>query len=118
VSLEATVTQYNETNDIGIPEKPKLPNETEATLCNERILRGLMALNEAFDTNDLVGIAEALTEIIYTTAQQAVTMGLPVDALIREAHRSHMGALGKPRVSQVLMARLDRDPTDFQGSIQ
>jgi predicted HAD superfamily Cof-like phosphohydrolase len=71
----------------------------EATRLHNLILEELMELNDAIDAGDIVEVADALADILYVTAQQAVTLGFPVDALLREVQRSNMsklGADGKP----------------------
>ena len=119
--------------------KPTLPTEYEATLCNDLIAEELMELNDAFDNADIVEIADALTDIIYVAAQQAVKWGLPIDALLREVQRSNMSKLGadglpiyredgkvlkgpnfsEPQISTVLVAKLDANIiTDFRSNVQ
>tara|TARA_R110002074_G_scaffold104568_2_gene225843 strand:+ start:7521 stop:7826 length:306 start_codon:yes stop_codon:yes gene_type:complete len=66
----------------------------EATRLHNLILEELMELNDAIDAGDIVEIADAIADIIYVTAQQAVTLGFPVDALLREVQRSNMSKLG------------------------
>lgn len=93
-SLEMMVRQFNEVYEVEESPKPKLPTEAEATLCNNLILEELAELNEAFDTQNIVEIADAITDIIYVTAQQGAKMGLPIDALLREVQRSNLSKLG------------------------
>lgn len=93
-SLEMMVRQFNEVYEVEESPKPKLPTEAEATLCNNLILEELAELNDAFDTQNIVEIADAITDIIYVTAQQGAKMGLPIDALLREVQRSNLSKLG------------------------
>lgn len=95
MSLEQQVRQFNETYNVKTSDKPKLPNDIEATLMHNLILEELMELNEAIDDGDVVGIADALADIVYVTAQQAVTHGYPIDELVREVQRSNMSKLGE-----------------------
>lgn len=98
-SLESQVRQFNETYNVSMKEKPELPTETEGNLLHSLILEELMELNEAMDNGDIIEVADALADIIYVTAQQALKLGFPVDALVREVQRSNMsklGADGKP----------------------
>ena len=139
MSLESQVTQFNETYNVPMASKPTLPTEYEATLCNDLIAEELMELNDAFDNADIVEIADALTDIIYVAAQQAVKWGLPIDALLREVQRSNMSKLGadglpiyredgkvlkgpnfsEPQISTVLVAKLDANIiTDFRSNVQ
>ena len=94
-SIEQQVKQFNKTYQVPTSSVPRLPLEDECTRMNNLIYEELMELNEAMDSSDLVGIADALADIIYVTAQQAVTIGLPIDALLREVQRSNMSKLGE-----------------------
>ena len=98
-SLEMQVRQFNETYNVSMKEKPELPTEAEGNLLHSLILEELMELNEAMDNGDIIEVADALADLIYVTGQQALKLGFPVDALIREVQRSNMsklGANGKP----------------------
>jgi len=136
MTLEYQVTQFNETYNVPMASKPTLPTEYEATLCNDLIAEELMELNDAFDNADIVEIADALTDIIYVAAQQAVKWGLPIDALLREVQRSNMSKLGadglpifredgkvlkgpdfsEPRIAQILVDKLD-SVTNFRSTL-
>ena len=94
MSLEQQVKQFNTTYKVETSETPRLPNDMEATRLHNLILEELMELNDALDAGDIVEVADALADIIYVTAQQAVTLGFPVDALLREVQRSNMSKLG------------------------
>ncbi len=43
---------------------------------------------------DLVGIADALADIVYVIYGTALTYGIDLDAVLREVHRSNMSKLG------------------------
>jgi predicted HAD superfamily Cof-like phosphohydrolase len=54
---------------------------------------------EATTARDIVGIADALADIVYVAYGAAVTYGIDLDAALREVHRSNMSKLdehGKP----------------------
>lgn len=53
----------------------------------------------ASEQGDLVGIADALADIVYVVYGTALTYGIDLDAVLREVHRSNMSKLdsdGKP----------------------
>ena len=93
-SVEMQVRQFNTTYNKPLPLAPRLPTEPEATLMHSLILEELMELNEAIDNNDIKEVADALGDLIYVTAQQAVSIGIPVDAILREIQRSNLSKLG------------------------
>jgi predicted HAD superfamily Cof-like phosphohydrolase len=95
MSLEAQVRQFNHTYKVSTSSKPRLPNREEAVRLLTLIDEEREELKEAIDNRDIVEIADALADILYVTAQQAVTLGFPIDALLREVQRSNMSKLGE-----------------------
>lgn len=54
---------------------------------------------DAVDKRDLVAIADALADVVYVAYGSAVTYGIDLDAVVREAHHSNMSKLdadGRP----------------------
>jgi len=49
----------------------------------------------ASEKGDLVGIADALADIVYVVYGTALTYGIDLDAVLREVHRSNMSKLGR-----------------------
>jgi len=53
----------------------------------------------ASEQGDLIGIADALADIVYVVYGTALTYGIDLDVVLREVHRSNMSKLdsdGKP----------------------
>jgi predicted HAD superfamily Cof-like phosphohydrolase len=48
----------------------------------------------ASERQDLVGIADALADIVYVAYGTALTYGIDLDAVLHEVHRSNMSKLG------------------------
>ena len=48
----------------------------------------------ASERGDLVGIADALADIVYVAYGTALTYGIDLDAVLHEVHRSNMSKLG------------------------
>ena len=48
----------------------------------------------ASEKGDLVGIADALADIVYVIYGTALTYGINLDTVLREVHRSNMSKLG------------------------
>lgn len=51
-------------------------------------------LRAAAETGDLVGIADALADVVYVAYGTAVVHGIDLDAVLEEVHRSNMTKLG------------------------
>lgn len=82
-----------------VGQQPNFPEDI-----SERELR-IDLLSEEFneylnaeETLDIVGIADALADIIYIACGTAVSYGIPLDEVFAEVHRSNMAKLvdGKP----------------------
>lgn len=95
MSLEAQVRQFNNTYKVPTSATPRLPSPEEARRLLSLIIEEFSELQEALENGDLVAVADALADILYVTAQQAATLGFPVDALLREVQRSNMSKLGE-----------------------
>ena len=55
----------------------------------------------ASERSDLLGIADALADIVYVAYGTALTYGIDLDAVLQEVHRSNMSKLdsdGKPLI--------------------
>ena len=55
----------------------------------------------ASERSDVLGIADALADIVYVAYGTALTYGIDLDAVLQEVHRSNMGKLdsdGKPLI--------------------
>ena len=54
----------------------------------------LTELKEASEKRDIVGVSDALGDILYVTIGMAVEMGLPIETIFDEIQRSNMTKLG------------------------
>ena len=99
-SLEQQVRQFNDTYNVPMSEVPRLPTEKEGIRIFELIQEELLETAAELDRADagikcLPELAKELTDILYITAQQMATLGLPIDALLREVQRSNLSKLGE-----------------------
>jgi predicted HAD superfamily Cof-like phosphohydrolase len=51
-------------------------------------------LADALSAHDLVGVADALGDLVYVTFGAALTFGIDLDAVVEEIHRSNMTKIG------------------------
>jgi predicted HAD superfamily Cof-like phosphohydrolase len=75
---------------------------------------------EASVKGDIVGIADALADIVYVAYGAAVTYGIDLDAALREVHRSNMSKLddqGRPvyREDGKVLKSARYTPPDISG---
>ena len=82
-----------------VKERPEFPDNEVIGLRVALIQEELDELCVAVDENDIVGIADALADILYVTYGAAASFGIDLDACFAEVHRSNMSKLnaeGKP----------------------
>ena len=72
---------------------PTLPDFNVRELRLELILEEVEELVTGIDNEDLVEIADALTDILYVTYGAGHTFGIDLDACFDEVHRSNMSKL-------------------------
>lgn len=93
------VKDFHKSFNLRVGQTPAFPEDV-----NERILRMNLLeeeFNEYIDAEqklDIVGIADALADVIYIACGTAVSYGIPLDKVFEEVHRSNMAKLvdGKP----------------------
>tara|TARA_Y100001970_G_scaffold279362_1_gene386563 strand:- start:745 stop:1113 length:369 start_codon:yes stop_codon:yes gene_type:complete len=82
-----------------VKENPEFPNDNIVDLRIKLIEEELQELKDAIKNNDIVEVADALTDILVVTYGAAASWGLEIDKCFNEVHRSNMSKLsvdGKP----------------------
>ena len=93
------VKDFHKSFNLRVGQAPTIPEDS-----SERFLRMNLLeeeFNEYIDAEqklDIVGIADALADVIYIACGTAVSYGIPLDKVFEEVHRSNMAKLvdGKP----------------------
>lgn len=78
-----------------VKTSPEFPTEETAKLRIELIVEELNELIDAKEDKDLIGIADALTDILYVTYGAGHAFGIDLDECFREVQRSNMSKLGE-----------------------
>lgn len=87
---------------FGLPRSSRPTADIPAELANLRVdllVEEVEEFASATTAQDIVGIADALADIVYVAYGAALTYGIDLDAVLREVHRSNMSKLdeqGKP----------------------
>lgn len=89
------VKDFMKTFGQEVKTSPELPDKETAKLRIELIVEELNELIDANEDKDLIGIADALTDILYVTYGAGHAFGLDLDACFREVQRSNMSKLGE-----------------------
>jgi len=78
-----------------VKSKPEFPDADTVKLRIELIQEELQELVDACNANDIVEVADALTDILYVTYGAAHSFGISIDACFKEVQRSNMSKLGE-----------------------
>lgn len=92
------VEEFHKAYNLPIRYEPELPGSDERTLRRTLLSEEYWEYVEAEDKNNIVGIADALADMIYIIHGTAIVYGIPLDAVFEEVHKSNMSKLeeGKP----------------------
>lgn len=99
-TVMACVARFHEA--FGLPRASRPGTDIPAELAKLRVDLLVEETGEFADAsakNDIVGIADALADIVYVAYGAAVTYGIDLDAALNEVHRSNMSKLdeqGRP----------------------
>ena len=84
-------------NNFGqeVKYNPELPDEKVQKLRISLIEEELEELKEAMGKEDMVGVADALTDILYVTYGAGAAFGIDLDKCFEEVHSSNMSKLDR-----------------------
>jgi predicted HAD superfamily Cof-like phosphohydrolase len=93
------VGEFMETFGQEVKKKPELPDEKTIALRVDLIEEELKELMQALyhdpEKKDLVGVADALTDILYVTYGAGHAFGIDLDKCFAEVQSSNMSKLGE-----------------------
>lgn len=78
-----------------IKDEPVLPDWDTCSLRLDLITEEVRELEVALANEDLIDIADALTDILYVVYGAGHAFGIDLDACFEEVHRSNMSKLGQ-----------------------
>ena len=93
------VKKFLDTYGQAVKSKAEFPNEKVVKLRFNLIKEELEELKDAIKQNDLLEVADALTDILYVTYGAGHAFGINLDKCFNEVQKSNMsklGADGKP----------------------
>ena len=89
------VQEFMETFGQEVKLKPSLSSEKINKLRLDLIKEELDELKEAINNNDLLEVADALTDILYVTYDAGHAFGIDLDSCFQEVQNSNMSKLGE-----------------------
>ena len=88
------VQEFHEQFDIHIATTPSVPDEATQILRNRLIQEEFEELQEAMQSNDLSAMAKELADLLYVVYGTAVSLGIDMEPVFKEVHRSNMSKIG------------------------
>lgn len=90
------VAEFHRTYGLPVKERPDWPEKGRVPLRLDLIQEEVYELLEAAQARTLVGVADALADLIYVAYGMALEFGIDLDRVIEEVHRSNMTKLFTP----------------------
>jgi predicted HAD superfamily Cof-like phosphohydrolase len=84
------VQEFMRVGEQAGPDVPTIPPQNIKDLRVKLLREELRELAEAIETNDMIGIADGVADLLYVTYGTGEAYGLPVDDIFAEVHRSNM----------------------------
>jgi len=113
------VKEFMTTFGQEVKNKPEFPNEKIVELRKKLIDEEFNELKDAINENDLIEVADALTDILVVTYGAGVAFGIDLDKCFKEVHRSNMSKLsedGKPIYNE--FGKVMKGPNYFKPNLK
>jgi predicted HAD superfamily Cof-like phosphohydrolase len=88
------VLDFHNQFDIHVSPTPSIPDEPTQILRKRLIQEEFEELQEAMQEKDLPSIAKELADLLYVVYGTAVSLGIDMEPVFREVHRSNMSKVG------------------------
>ena len=102
-----------------VKNTPKFPDSKIVQLRIDLIQEELNELKEAINNNDIIEVADALTDILYVTYGAGHSFGVDLDSCFNEVQNSNMSKLGddgKPIYNE--SGKVMKGPNYFKPNIK
>ena len=113
------VKEFMTTFGQEVKNKAEFPNEKIVELRKKLIDEEFNELKDAINENDLIEVADALTDILVVTYGAGVAFGSDLDKCFKEVHRSNMSKLsedGKPIYNE--FGKVMKGPNYFKPNLK
>ncbi|MEX0829295.1 MAG: MazG nucleotide pyrophosphohydrolase domain-containing protein [Nitrospirales bacterium] len=88
------VQEFHEQFDIHISATPSIPDEATKILRNRLIQEEFEEFQEAMQSKALSAMAKELADLLYVVYGTAVSLGIDMEPVFKEVHRSNMSKVG------------------------
>ncbi|MFZ1744805.1 MAG: MazG nucleotide pyrophosphohydrolase domain-containing protein [Nitrospirales bacterium] len=88
------VQEFHKQFEIHVSPTPSIPDEPTQILRKRLIQEEFDELQEAIQEKDLPSIAKELADLLYVVYGTAVSLGIDMEPVFQEVHRSNMSKVG------------------------
>ncbi|WNM58501.1 MazG nucleotide pyrophosphohydrolase domain-containing protein [Candidatus Nitrospira allomarina] len=88
------VQEFHKQFEIYVSPTPSIPDEPTQILRKRLIQEEFDELQEAMQEKDLPSIAKELADLLYVVYGTAVSLGIDMEPVFQEVHRSNMSKVG------------------------
>ena len=88
------VQEFHKQFEIHVSPTPSIPDEPTRILRKRLIQEEFDELQEAMQEKDLPSIAKELADLLYVVYGTAVSLGIDMEPVFQEVHRSNMSKVG------------------------
>lgn len=88
------VQEFHKQFEIHVSPTPSIPDEPTQLLRKRLIQEEFDELQEAMQEKDLPSIAKELADLLYVVYGTAVSLGIDMEPVFQEVHRSNMSKVG------------------------
>ncbi len=93
-AAQKMVQEFHEQFDIHVATTPSIPDDATRTLRNRLIQEEFEEFQEAMQNKDIPAMAKELADLLYVVYGTAVSLGIDMDPVFKEVHRSNMSKVG------------------------
>lgn len=93
-NAQKMVLEFHKQFNIHVAQTPTVLDEATQTLRNRLIQEEFEELQEAMQTKDLPAMAKELADLLYVVYGTAVSLGIDMEPVFKEVHRSNMTKVG------------------------
>lgn len=93
-AAQKMVQNFHEQFDIHIAPTPSIPDDATQILRNRLIQEEFEEFQEAMQSKGLPDMAKELADLLYVVYGTAVSLGIDMEPVFKEVHRSNMSKVG------------------------
>lgn len=90
MTKQEMLREFHEKFGLSHPDEHTVPDGVDIQLRMNLIEEEAKEFREASEAGDLIGVADAIADLLYVTYGAAVTWGIQIDPVFDEVHRSNM----------------------------